>query len=78
VLNNSVGGRAGSGGEQQAPAQNQHPFAPRGGFPASATGAEAAAAASHAEDMRAIAGASTMSTAARAWSDDGGRISVHV
>jgi hypothetical protein len=78
VLNNSVGGRAGSGGEQQAPAQNQHPFAPRGGFPANATGAGAAGASSHAEDMRAIAGASTMSTAARAWSDDGGRISVHV
>jgi hypothetical protein len=73
VLNNSVGGRAGSGGQQDAPAQNQHPFAPRAAFLPNLAGAGAAA--SNAEDMRAIAGASSM---AHAWSDDSGRISVHV
>jgi flagellar hook-length control protein FliK len=71
VLNNSVGGRAGSGGQQEAP--TQHSFAPRGGYASNL--AAAGAAASNTDDMRAIASASTM---AHAWSDDRGRISVHV
>jgi flagellar hook-length control protein FliK len=75
VLNNSVGDRAGSSGQQQAATQNQNqhqnPPMPRAGYLPNI----AASAASGANDMRAIAGASSM---AHAWSDDSGRISVHV
>jgi len=73
VLNNSVGGRAGSSGQQDAPAQSQNPFAPRAAYAPIA--AELGATAGSAEDLRAITSASAM---AHAWSDDGGRISVHV
>jgi hypothetical protein len=75
VLNNSVGDRAGSSGQQQAATQNQNqhqnPLMPRAGYLPNI----AASAASGANDLRAIAGASSM---AHAWSDDSGRISVHV
>lgn len=73
VLNNSVGDRAGSGGQQQAAAQNQNqnPFMPRAGYLPSV----AATAASSADDLRTMAGASSM---AHTGSDDSGRISVHV
>lgn len=71
VLNNSVGDRAGSGGQQQAPAQNQNPSAPHGGYLPTAAGLGA----NKSEDMRVSAGASSM---AQAWSGQIGRISVHV
>ena len=69
VLNNSVGGRASSSEQQEAPARN--PFAPRGGYAANVAGTGA----SNREDLRAGAGASSI---AYGWNDDGGRISVHV
>jgi Flagellar hook-length control protein FliK len=70
VLNNSVGGRAGSGGQQEAPAQNR--FAPRGGYPPIVAGA----AASNAEVGAPVSmGAPSM---AHLRSDDSRRISVHV
>ena len=69
VLNNSVGGRASSSEQQEAPARN--PFAPRGGYAANVAGAGA----SNGEDLRAGAGATSI---AYGWNDDGGRISVHV
>jgi hypothetical protein len=69
VLNNSVGGRAGSSEQQEAPAQ--HSSTPRGGYPSNVMGT----ATGHAEDVRMSTGASSM---AHLRSDDGGRISVHV
>jgi len=69
VLNNSVGGRSGSGGQQEAPAQN--PFAPRGGYTPNTMGATT----SRGEDMRVNTAAPSL---ALLRSDDGGRISVHV
>ncbi|MGB8538722.1 MAG: flagellar hook-length control protein FliK, partial [Acidobacteriaceae bacterium] len=70
VLDHSAGGSGGSSG-QQAPAQNQNqsPFTPRPGLP------PGVAAVSSADELRTIAGASSV---AQVWSDDGGRISVHV
>jgi trimeric autotransporter adhesin len=69
VLNNSVGGRADSNGQQEAPVRN--PFTGRERFAANVAGAGA----NNMEDLR---GGSGVSSIAYGWNDDGGRISVHV
>jgi Flagellar hook-length control protein FliK len=69
VLNNSVGDRAGSHGQQETPARN--PFAPR----AELTPGVAASGTKDTEDQRP---SSVRPPTERGWSNERGRISVHV